>query len=206
MIKNYIFDFDGTLVDTFPLIKKIIIDLLPEKYSPSFIKDSETLFHHLGLKPFIQSLHVNPLSIPKFVFNVNRQRESHINEVIFFKDIKKLLLPLKKQNKILGILTGNSVSNTQNIIDQNGLNYFDFVHSEKNLFGKAPNLKKIINKYQLKKSETVYIGDEIRDIEAAKKVGITSVAVTWGFNSEKLLKSANPDYIVTHPLDILNIK
>jgi len=40
------------------------------------------------------------------------------------------------------------------------------------------------------------VGDETRDIEAAKAAGFQSVAVTWGYNSKKVLENARPDFIV----------
>ena len=50
-----------------------------------------------------------------------------------------------------------------------------------------------------------YIGDETRDIDAAKQCGISAVAVTWGFNSEAIIAKHNPHYLVRHPKDILTI-
>jgi phosphoglycolate phosphatase-like HAD superfamily hydrolase len=44
----------------------------------------------------------------------------------------------------------------------------------------------------LNPAETTYIGDEGRDIEAAKRVGVRSVAVNWGYNNAELLASHHP--------------
>jgi len=49
----------------------------------------------------------------------------------------------------------------------------------------------------------IYIGDEIRDVHAAQKAGVESGTVTWGFNSQELLSSANPDHIWGKPEEIL---
>jgi len=45
----------------------------------------------------------------------------------------------------------------------------------------------------------LYVGDEIRDIRAARKVGIAVAAVTWGFNSQEALAAENPDFLVDSP-------
>ena len=66
--------------------------------------------------------------------------------------------------------------------------------------------KKLLKKYKTDKSQTFYIGDETRDIDAAKKNGIYAVAVTWGFNSEKILLQHQPDFIARRPEDLLNIR
>jgi phosphoglycolate phosphatase len=73
------------------------------------------------------------------------------------------------------------------------------------LFGKNKIITNILKRRHLEKEETCYIGDEDRDIEAAKKAGVKSAAVTWGFNTKKRLASINPDFLITKPSDILTI-
>ena len=79
------------------------------------------------------------------------------------------------------------------------------MHSENKVFGKDKGLIKVIVKYGLVTEETYYIGDETRDIEAAKKQGVKTVAVTWGAESRELLKKATPDKIISNPRDLLKI-
>ncbi|HVO28814.1 MAG TPA: HAD hydrolase-like protein, partial [Candidatus Paceibacterota bacterium] len=45
-------------------------------------------------------------------------------------------------------------------------------------------------------NETAFVGDEIRDVEAAKKNKLAAVGVTWGVNSREGLAGARPDAIV----------
>ena len=47
--------------------------------------------------------------------------------------------------------------------------------------------------------------DEVRDIEAARKSGIKSVAVTWGYNSKDALLKENPDFLINSPDELRNI-
>lgn len=49
------------------------------------------------------------------------------------------------------------------------------------------------------------MGDEIRDIEAAKKAGVGAVAVGWGYNILKILKEQNPDYLVRSPKELAKV-
>jgi phosphoglycolate phosphatase len=105
----------------------------------------------------------------------------------------------------LGILTSNSLENVAAWLEHNKIqNLFSFIHVESNYFGKKHVLRKIIKAYQIDKSQAFYIGDETRDIKAAKECGIYSIAVTWGFNSEKILSQQQPHYIARKPEDILN--
>ena len=117
--------------------------------------------------------------------------------------MKEVLETLKKENFMLGILTSNSKDNVQEFLKKNDMDVFDWVYAERSLFGKARKLDKIIKKQKLKKEETIYVADEIRDIEAAKKSQIKIMAVTWGFNAKAGLAKYRPDFLLDHPKELL---
>ena len=73
------------------------------------------------------------------------------------------------------------------------------------LWGKSHHLKTLLKTHEFDLNKTIYIGDEIRDIEAAHKVGIRIAAVTWGYNSKKALESYHPDFLITEPQQLLNL-
>ena len=83
--------------------------------------------------------------------------------------------------------------------------FFNFIHDESNHFSKRYLLKKTLKKYKIDKSKVFYIGDETRDIEAAKRNNIQSIAVTWGYNSEKVLLKHLPTYLAKQPEYLLAI-
>jgi phosphoglycolate phosphatase len=74
--------------------------------------------------------------------------------------------------------------------------FFDFVFSEKNIFSKDTRLKFIVKIFKLRFEDVIYVGDEIRDMQAAKKARLKGVAVSWGYTSPKILQSADPSAIV----------
>lgn len=80
---------------------------------------------------------------------------------------------------------------------------FEFIKSGRNIFGKDKDILWIMKKYNLSKNNVVYIGDETRDVEAAKKVGIEIISVCWGFNYKEILQTLNPNFIVESPEEIL---
>lgn len=71
------------------------------------------------------------------------------------------------------------------------------------MFGKGRVLGHVIQKQKLHQQKVVYVGDEVRDIEAAREAGIPIVAVSWGFNSVHRLQQSQPDYVVTDPKQLL---
>ncbi|MEA2095932.1 MAG: HAD hydrolase-like protein, partial [Candidatus Cloacimonadota bacterium] len=61
------------------------------------------------------------------------------------------------------------------------------------VFGKDSKLKKVLKMSGIKKEDAIYIGDELRDIQASKKVGIPCGSVTWGVNDADALAALSPD-------------
>jgi phosphoglycolate phosphatase len=199
---NLIFDFDGTICDSFGAIEKILKTNFPEiKYSNiSTLKARE-----LGIKELIKKSKIPKHKIPKILAVGRREMSKHVPFLITFPEMKSVLEKLSISNT-LGILTSNSVKNVNLFLNKNKIDkYFNFVHSEITLFGKHKKLEKLLRKYSLTPEKTYYVGDETRDTEAAKKAGLKSVSVTWGFESEKLLQKSNPDIIINSPKELLNI-
>ena len=85
------------------------------------------------------------------------------------------------------------------------LPYFEFVRCSSKLFGKGREIRRILRQEKLSPSEILYIGDETRDIEAAKETGLRMAAVTWGYNSESALLAMAPDHLISSPGELLNL-
>ena len=198
MIKYIIFDFDGTIADTFNVIKSIVKDEFG-----ATDKEFE-LFRNEGGKSFLKKMNIPLWKLPKMTLMVTSKLKSN-NDIKLFPGIIELLSNLKDNYKI-GIVSSNS---KENIIDTlqiyNIQHLFEFIYSESSFFGKHLVLKKMCSKYNINPFGTIYIGDEDRDIVAAKKVHIKNIAVTWGFNSKEKLSKENPDYLVDLPIEILEI-
>ena len=66
-------------------------------------------------------------------------------------------------------------------------------------------MKKIIKKERLELKEVLYVGDEIRDIHAAKNTGIHIASVAWGYNTVESLKKNKPEYLIYEPAELIDI-
>ncbi len=205
MIKNFVFDFDGTIANSKDKIIQIINELSYkygyEKLSIQQIK----LFQSKGARWLISNLEISKMRVPFLMRDIRADLFEITKDLKPFVGISNVLRELKDHKIVLGILTTNSESNVRLFIKNNNIDFFDFIYHGSSLFGKDVLLKKMLKGQVLNKEETVYVGDEDRDIEAAKKIGLKSIAVTWGFNSKKLLASTKPNYLITKPLDLLSI-
>jgi phosphoglycolate phosphatase len=201
-----IFDFDGTLVDSFhKAVEKF--NLLSEKFHYRKILYSELdSLKNLNSREFIRHLEIPLYKIPKVLRAARKSIQNDMGTLTSFANLPDILQQLVNAGFSLGILTSNSKENVATWLKHQKLTHlFKFIHNESSFFGKKNILRKIIRQYQLNKSEVFYIGDETRDVEAAKLNDIFSVAVTWGFNSEKVLAEYQPHFIARTPDDILTM-
>lgn len=199
---NLIFDFDGTICDSLDITIQIINEYLKTHGKPpievKFLKEK-------GVEELIKKYKLNRFQILVFIYLGRRRLASHIKDLKSFKGLPRVLKELSTNNK-LGIVSSNSGKNILKFLKNNNLDsYFNFVLSSPTIFDKAKKIQYAINKHKLNKANTVYIGDEVRDIEAARKVGIKSVSVTWGFANKKLLKSFHPDFFTENPEELLSV-
>lgn len=203
---NLIFDFDGTLVDSFECALEKFNVLADEFKYKKISRDEIGTLKNLSSKDFVKKLKIPFYKIPHVIMKARQLVRDEVPNLPSFASLPEVLHKLFQHNVKLGILTSNSYENVEAWLKRQNLrNLFSFIHNEANYFGKAHILKKIIKQNKFAKDKTFYIGDETRDIEAAKKSGIFSVAVTWGFNNEEVLRTQNPDFILSEPNEIFSL-
>lgn len=203
MKKIIIFDFDGTLADTFPTTAKIFKNTIKE-YGYSDITDSDIQkLREMTPLQIITHFKFPPWKVPELINKVREKVSESAENIRPFPGIKQMLMDLKKKNIIIGIVTSNSKKTVEIFLKQNNFPDFEFVESEENIFKKAKHLKTVIKKHKFNKKDVVYVGDEVRDIEASKDSGIDVIAVTWGYNKKDILVKENPKYIANIPKEII---
>lgn len=200
-----LFDFDGTIADTFLHIVEIS-NRLSREFNFNLIHAHEIeILKHNSVEETIEYLNVPKLKIPKILLRARAELHKDIPSIKPVKDLAEILHELKSRGFCMGIITTNSVKNVREFLKNHELDIFDFVSSTSKIFGKSHSLKKLIKKKSFTVEQAYYIGDEIRDIQAAQKAGIKMVAVTWGFNSTKVLKQHRPDYLINNPVELIKI-
>jgi phosphoglycolate phosphatase len=205
LMPTIVFDFDGTIADTLSVViriankfadhygyKKIPLSDLPKLRE----KKPSAVLKHLGI-----SIFKLPIVVRKIRFEMNKEIV-HLNTAV---DLKDTLTELKHNGCILGILTTNSRENVTEFLKNNDLQLFDFIYSGRAVFGKSRLLKKLMKDKTIPHPDPIYVGDEIRDVEAAKKAGIKVIGVTWGYNTKNALMTSHPDHIVEKPEEIKSI-
>ncbi len=205
MKRIIIFDFDGTIADTFLIGANILNDLSP-KYGYKRLTDAEIqTMRDYTVQEMFKTMHVPFYKLPFMVSDVKKELNKQIDSFKPIKGMDALINELKKKGYQLGLITSNNKNTVEVFLRKNKLDLFDYIYTGTTIFGKARVILGFLQKHSFNKEEAVYIGDEIRDIEATKKVGISIIAVTWGFNSRKGLQRFQPEFLIDKPSEILSV-
>ncbi len=203
MKKVVIFDFDGTLVDSKKAVLYVINELA-KKHNRKLIsiEEFEEMVNNLNLY-VLWKYKIWPWQVPQLIREGRLLFRQKMSSLSFFPGIVDILRNLKI-NYIVGVLTHNRKENADEFFRKlNVIDVFSFiVETNSRAFGKEGSLREILYKYKMDKKNVVYIGDEVGDVRACKKVGIKSIAVTWGFSSRKSLINAKPSYLVDKVSDL----
>ena len=201
MLKTIIFDFDGTLADTGRIMIECMNDLAKQENRP-LLEATKALRERTAYQIFTQDLGVSIYKVPSYVKRARQIMKTKVSSIRLFEGVPDIVEALSKQFH-LGILTSNSEEIVRNVLDRENIKSFRFIFSNSSVFGKHRSLKKLLKTNHLQATEAIYVGDEVRDIEACRKAKVPIIAVTWGFNSKKILQQARPDFIAERPKDII---
>jgi phosphoglycolate phosphatase len=204
--KVIIFDFDGTIADTVDALVNVA-NRLAVKFGYIQITPEELcILRNLTSREIIKYSGISIFKIPFLVKKVKSELKNKIHELKPIPGMQEALTELNNEGHRLGIITSNSQENVVEFLRMNQLdNLFEFVYSGVTIFGKTTIINNVLRQKQIKLQETIYVGDETRDIEASKKANIRVVAVTWGFNSQEALSKQKPDFLINHPSELLNV-
>lgn len=201
----FLFDFDGTVADTLSISHGILNDLAGEFRFRALPQSELQQARLLGTREFIRHLGISSWRVPRIARRGLQELQRRINEVEPIPGMPEILAELHGRGHRIGILTSNSETNVLAFIARHSLPYFHFVRTSSKLFGKARVMGRIVREEGLPPGKVIYVGDETRDIEAAREAGIRVAAVTWGYNAAETLSSLSPDHLLDHPSGLLDI-
>lgn len=202
--KVILFDFDGTIADTYQAITTITNQLSTEFGYKALNQEELFLIKNLSSREIVKLSEISVFKLPFLIRRVRSELSKEIAQLDLIKGIDQVLLKLKQLGYVLGIVTSNNKENVDIFLTKNKLTHlFDYVYSDTAIFGKHRVINQVIREHRLAKSDVIYVGDETRDIRSARKSQIPVVSVTWGFNAREILNDNQPDYLIDHPVELL---
>lgn len=197
-MKHLIFDFDGTIVDS----ANILFSALGDRAEASGLSWDE--IRDLPSSQALKALGFSKIDLPRLILTGRKLFAEQMKHQELAVGFEQAAAALRQEGYKLHIVSSNSKENIVNFLEFRGiLKMFDSVTGFFTIFGKAHGIRHVLGKIPAHPRDAIYIGDETRDIDAAKKVGVRSLAACWGFNSAKILAEHQPDLLCKTTYDMV---
>ena len=200
-----LFDFDGTIADSITPLFHMLNKMAPEIGVRPVSWEEFDRLRDLTPRQILKELKIPLFKMPRLVRMVLEEYRHIISHLQPCEGILELLSELKQRRISHALLSSNDDQNLAAFLTQYQIDSFAWVEGTEGVLNKSSYLKTQIRKHKLAQYDLYYIGDEIRDIEAARSNKIKSIAVSWGLHSHQHLQKQQPDYLVDKPSEILNI-
>lgn len=197
-----IFDFDGTIADSLPAVIQVFEALTkrPEKYTAEQVE----AFRDLSIPELVRALKIPRWKAPLLLMRGRKLIRTHLHGIPLHEGMAETIKKLHADKVPLYVLSSNSTENVHAYLQRHSLQqYFVGAYGGASLLGKAPRILKLIDNEGLDVGRSWYVGDELRDISAARAVGLKVASVTWGYNTHTVLGLKKPDALVDTPAELL---
>jgi phosphoglycolate phosphatase len=202
MYKLVIFDFDGTLADSARWLAREL-DPLARRFGLRQVSQAEIeLLRSYDTRRILSYLRVPSWKLPFVARHLRRRVAEDAETIPLFPGAKALLRRLAGQGVVLGVVSSNSAANVRRILGPEAAALVEHYACGASLFGKAAKFRKVVKRARVQPCEALCIGDETRDIEAAREAGLASGAVAWGYARRELLAERSPTWLFETPDDV----
>jgi phosphoglycolate phosphatase-like HAD superfamily hydrolase len=198
-----VFDFDGTIVDSLAMLVAVFEEVTGRpRLTPAELRRLRTK----TLRGVIRELRIRPWQIPSLARRMRQEAVSRIPTATIVDGMASTLTELHRLGYRMVVLSTNAPAAIESFLANNGIDgYFSAVQGDIGLRGKTAALKRIAKGERARASGCVYIGDEVRDVEAAERAGLPSIGVAWGFTDPDTLRRAGPRAFASTPSDLIQI-
>lgn len=196
-----VLDFDGTLGDSRDWALEAVNAAAPKfGYAPLTFEAAEML-RGQGTKAVLRSLGLSPWQLPRLAMHL-RAAASAAPPPALFPGVTELLTTLYEAGIRLAVVTSNSEVNVRRALGLENAGRIQHWACDAALLGKARKFRSVLREADCEAAHAFAIGDETRDIAAARKVGLRIGAVCWGYATAEALAAARADTLFRSITDI----
>ena len=188
-----IFDYDGTLANSLPWFRSVFQDLIARFDLAPVSADELDGLRGLSGREIMARLKLPMWKLPAISRDMRRRKLAAADEISLFEGAPKLLTGMQDLGIRTAIVSSDSEASVRLGLGPAAAS-IDRFDCGASVFGKHHKFRRVARRLEISPAETICIGDELRDIEAAKAAGMDSGAVAWGYALPAALQAAGPTH------------
>lgn len=207
-INTLLFDFDGTLLDTNELIVQTFLTVLGEHFPGEYGR--EDVLHFIG--PSLEQTFTNiaPDKVNELSDQYRRlNRTLHDDLVSEYDGVTETLRMLKSRGMKMAIVSTKREETILHGLRLMGVDdVFDVLVALDHVQNPKPHpepLELALRLLEADREDALMIGDNSHDIEGGKNAGVRTAGVSWTAKGEEFLASFEPDFMLQHISDLLEL-
>lgn len=215
MIKNVIFDLDGTLLYTLEDIANACNSILAQHFLPTHPVAEYRMMVGNGFDVLVRrALGPGNFLDEKKIADITAEAKNYyfshlMDKTIPYPGIRECLTELAGNGRSLAVLSNKPDSMTKLIIKHFFPDIpFSMVQGaipDMPLKPAPDSLLDILENFSWKPDESLYVGDSNIDVITGKNANLKVAAVCWGFRDRQELESANPDFLCSCPDELIKV-
>jgi phosphoglycolate phosphatase len=196
-----IFDLDGTLADSFPWFRRNLNDVA-DRFGFRRVAEGEVeSLRHASTREILSRLEVPMWKLPFIARHMRRLKTEQAASIPLFPGVETMLWTLASRGLRLALVSSDTEANACEKLGVSAMLFADFACAA-SIFGKPAKFRRVLRRARVDAAQAIAIGDETRDIEAARAAGIACGAVTWGYAARQALIDRKPDLVFERMDDI----
>jgi phosphoglycolate phosphatase len=199
-----IFDFDGTIADSAAWFGNALNEVARHNGFREVSAEQREMLRSRSAREIFAYLQIPSWKLPSIVRQLRAIAARDVEQINIFPWVPEVFDALRSRGISIAIVSSNTKANIRRVLGTEVATMVEQFGTGAPLFGKAAKINAVIKRCASSPALTTSVGDEVRDIEAARALGISSLAVTWGYATAPALEAARPTRLVHAPAELLD--
>lgn len=200
-----IFDFDGTLADSFPFFMSVFNEIADEHGFRRVDAEQACRLRHYGPRDIMRHVGMPAWKLPLASRSFIERMRQNAERIPLFDGVGDTLRELDRNGMQLAVVSSNSEQNVRLVLGPELGALVGHFECGMSIFGKAARIRKVLRLAMVPATQALYVGDQSTDADAAHQAGVAFGAVTWGYASIEALRRVAPQREFATPADLLSI-
>ena len=202
-VRLVVLDFDGTLADSFGWFCSVLNEVADRHRFRRVEAGEAEALRALGAREIVRLLGIPRWRLPLIARHMHRLAARDAGDLRLFPGVEAMLADLGSAAVPVAILSSNREDTVRRVLGPACADRVDAYACGVSVFGKARRLRRLIARAGVPAPTVLCVGDEIRDLEAARAVGCAFGAVSWGYTHARALAAHAPDHLFGEPAEIV---